>query len=88
MQSEIMEVTIEQNIEIPKVSNRGHWKKEQPLYPVAKLNVKDSFWICKEKSGSLRCTASRFKRLNPGWNYTVRSEKVDGKDGCRIWRTA
>ena len=88
MQSEIMEVTIESNVEIPVEDNRGRWRKEKIMYPVNKLGVKESFWICKEKSSSLRCTASRFKRLNPGWNYTVRSEKNDGKDGCRIWRTA
>ena len=83
-----MEVTIENNIEIPAADNRGRWKKENVKYPIGKLEVKESFWVEKAKSLSLRCTASRYKRLNPGWNYTVRSENLDDKDGCRIWRTA
>jgi hypothetical protein len=83
-----MEVIIESNIEVPKGSGRGNWKKENVKYPIDKLNVNDSFWVPKSKGASMRSTASRFKRHNSGWSYTVRSEKLDGDEGYRIWRTA
>jgi hypothetical protein len=83
-----MEVIIDSNIEIPAQETRGRWKKAHAKYPMSKLNVKDSFWVPKAQGPSMRCTASRFKRQNPGWNYTVRSEQNAGEDGCRIWRTA
>jgi hypothetical protein len=88
MSSEVMEVTIESNITIPERGYRGRGKQENTKYPMGKLGVNDSFWVPKAQAASMRCTASRHKRNNPGWDYTVRTEQQKDLPGCRIWRTA
>ena len=76
------EVVVESGIPVPeRKSLREFAKKRESKYPVAKLEVGQSFWVPSEKSLSLRGTAARHKKLNPGFEYTVRSEVRTSPDG-------
>lgn len=86
------EVVVESGIPVPeRKSLREFAKKRESKYPVAKLEVGQSFWVPKAKSLSARGTASRFKKQNPEWEYTVRVEgrtNAEGvvESGVRVYR--
>ena len=76
------EVVVESGIPVPeRKSLRSFAKKRESKYPVSKLEVGQSFWVPKAKSLSARGTASRFKKQNPEWGYTVRVEGRTNAEG-------
>ena len=92
--AECADIVIETGIEVPpRKSMRDIAKRRESKYPVGKLEVGQSFWVAKEKAFSARGTASRYKKLNPGFEYTVRAEeKVNAEGiaekGVRVFRLA
>ena len=56
---------------------------ERAIYPLAQLEVGDSFLFPADKRGSVQTRASKVKR-DTGREFVVR--KIN-KDECRIWRT-
>lgn len=90
-----MEIVIDNEVSIPTGSGRrgGGVRKGISKYPLAALEVGQSFWVTRKFEKSLRGTASRYKRQNPGWNYCVRIEvtaDIAGvpERGVRVWRMA
>lgn len=90
-----MEIVIDNEVSVPVSSGKrgGGARKGKSKYPLAALEVGQSFWVTRKFEKSLRGTASRYKRQNPGWNYCVRIEDTADiagvpERGVRVWRTA
>ena len=60
-------------------------KRGSPQYPYASMEIRESFSVPFEKSGTARVQLGKYKRKNPGWDYISRKQ-ADGS--LRIWRTA
>ena len=70
---------IESHVPIPLKSSKGGRKIK---YPVADLEVGDSFTVPIGMIGSLRSVVSRYAYNNPKRKFTTRTEG----DRVRVWR--
>jgi hypothetical protein len=69
------DIKIESGINIPEP------QKRDLKYPIASLNIGDSFQFPIEKYASVNALVRRFQKLS-GQSFTLR------KSECRCWRTA
>lgn len=73
-----MSIEIEKGIPIP-TSSRGR-REGKSIFPFSEMAIGDSVFHGLYSSG--QSAASKYAKLNPGWNYTTRKEN----GGVRIWR--
>lgn len=82
------EFTIEKNIPIlkPKTQQRNPKRRHstKKVYPIAELEVGDSFTVKKAIINKVRSSLSTYKGRTPGFNYHYQIIKRK----VRIWRTA
>lgn len=52
-------------------------------YPFPDMNVGDSFAAGKDQANNIRMAAQRYKKENPLWDYTTRTDEFT----VRLWRT-
>lgn len=88
---DMVEIKIESGIEVPQKRAFAPRGPRKSKYPVSQLQPGESFWVPKAKSLSARGTASRYKKQNPEWEYTVRVEdrtNAEGvvESGVRVYR--
>lgn len=67
--------TIEQNVVMP---DRKH-----SAYPFKDMNIGDSFGMDKKTRAAVSASASKYKKDNPEFNFTIRKT---GEDIFRLWR--
>lgn len=64
------------------------------LYPFKRLSVNDSFFVPAHGKGQRKTSLSvsnaalRYKKKNPGTDFSVRVIEEAGVLGVRVWRTA
>jgi hypothetical protein len=67
--------TVEHNVEMPD--------RKRSLYPFKVMNIGDSFAVTKAGRPALSAAATKYKKDNPEFNFTIR--KCD-EYLYRIWR--
>lgn len=72
---------VDSNVPLPGESAK---RGPEPKYPLAGMEIGDSFLFPKGQRGSVQTRASQVSKQT-GYKFTVR---VVDKDNCRIWRKA
>ena len=73
------EITIEKGIPMPRRTRGG----PIDLYPWAKMDIGDSFFVANAKSFNTKIAARKYNR-----QFATRKVVEQGQSGIRVWRTA
>ncbi len=73
-------ISIDSHIPVPTGRGKENWTS----YPFAKMKVNDSFWV--EDKKLLTSHTAKYKKLNPGKDFTCRTREYKGTSGMRCWR--
>jgi hypothetical protein len=80
---------IEKGIPIPKGPGRA--EKGQSKYPLADMEVGDSFLVTEAKTSGFSGTFDNFRIRHPdkaAWRFSTRTVQHEGQKAIRIWRVA
>jgi hypothetical protein len=77
-------ITIDKNVPIPE----RVWGKNGRVskYPFRDMKLGDSFFIPRTTSARFTPNICQFKKLNPKFNFTVRTVVEKKVPGVRVWR--